>query len=120
MPVPVTEWQQVVDLRRPALPGRRGGRVSGHVVVLSLFDHDGMPSPVGAGHLARTGITGEVNAQPAAVADRERRLITTLTSFATAVDVTLSELLLEAFLPADEATARILASRRSGVVQAFP
>ena len=36
------------------------------------------------------------------------RLITTLTSFATAVDVTLAELHLEAFLPADEATARIL------------
>jgi transcriptional regulator with XRE-family HTH domain len=41
-------------------------------------------------------------------ADGELRLITTLTSFATAVDVTLSELRLEAFLPADEATARIL------------
>ena len=36
------------------------------------------------------------------------RLITTLTSFATAVDVTLSELRLEAFLPADEATAAAL------------
>jgi transcriptional regulator with XRE-family HTH domain len=41
----------------------------------------------------------------------ELRLITTLTSFATAVDVTLSELHLEAFLPADEATADILRSR---------
>ncbi|MFD0470546.1 hypothetical protein ACFQ0B_21250 [Nonomuraea thailandensis] len=39
------------------------------------------------------------------------RLITTLTSFATAVDVTLSELRLEAFLPADEATAKILRQR---------
>jgi hypothetical protein len=44
--------------------------------------------------------------------DGELRLITTLTSFATAVDVTLSELQLEAFLPADDATARILATRR--------
>jgi hypothetical protein len=44
--------------------------------------------------------------------DGELRLITTLTSFATAVDVTLSELQLEAFLPADNATARILATRR--------
>jgi transcriptional regulator with XRE-family HTH domain len=33
------------------------------------------------------------------------RLITTITSFATAVDVTVSELKLEAFLPADAATA---------------
>jgi transcriptional regulator with XRE-family HTH domain len=41
----------------------------------------------------------------------ELRLITTLTSFATAVDVTLSELHLEAFLPADEATAEILRRR---------
>jgi transcriptional regulator with XRE-family HTH domain len=41
----------------------------------------------------------------------ELRLITTLTSFATAVDVTLSELHLEAFLPADDATAEILRHR---------
>jgi transcriptional regulator with XRE-family HTH domain len=41
----------------------------------------------------------------------ELRLITTLTSFATAVDVTLSELHLEAFLPADDATADILRRR---------
>ncbi|TMR01137.1 helix-turn-helix transcriptional regulator [Actinomadura soli] len=44
-------------------------------------------------------------------ASPELRLITTLTSFATAVDVTLAELRLEAFLPADEETARILAQR---------
>jgi transcriptional regulator with XRE-family HTH domain len=42
------------------------------------------------------------------VPEGELRLITTLTSFATAMDVTLSELRLEAFLPADEATADIL------------
>jgi transcriptional regulator with XRE-family HTH domain len=41
----------------------------------------------------------------------ELRLMTTLTSFATAVDVTLAELHLEAFLPADEASARILRER---------
>jgi hypothetical protein len=38
-------------------------------------------------------------------------LITTLTSFATAVDITLSELHLEAFLPADDTTAQILRHR---------
>jgi hypothetical protein len=43
--------------------------------------------------------------------DGELRLITTLTSFATAIDVTLAELHLEAFLPADEATARMLHQR---------
>ena len=42
---------------------------------------------------------------------RELRLITTLTSFATAVDVTLSELRLEAFLPADAGTADYLRHR---------
>ena len=41
----------------------------------------------------------------------ELQLITTLTSFATALDVTLAELHLEAFLPADDATARILHER---------
>jgi transcriptional regulator with XRE-family HTH domain len=41
----------------------------------------------------------------------ELRLITTLASFATAAHVTVSELRLEAFLPADEATAAILAAR---------
>ncbi|MET7342053.1 helix-turn-helix domain-containing protein [Streptomyces sp. NPDC087866] len=38
----------------------------------------------------------------------ELRLMTTVTTFATAVDVTLAELKLEAFLPADAATARAL------------
>src|SRR5205085_53464 len=43
--------------------------------------------------------------------DGDLRLITTLTSFATAADVTLAELSLEAFLPADERTAEILRRR---------
>jgi hypothetical protein len=38
----------------------------------------------------------------------ELRLLTTLTRFGTAVDVTLAELRMEAFLPADEATAALL------------
>src|SRR5919106_4749957 len=46
-----------------------------------------------------------------ASADGDLRLITTLTSFATAADVTLAELRLEAFLPADEPTAEILRRR---------
>ncbi|MGW6686416.1 helix-turn-helix domain-containing protein [Streptomyces sp. NPDC054961] len=41
----------------------------------------------------------------------ELRLLTTLTSFATAVDVTLAELHLEAFLPADAATGDLLRRR---------
>ncbi|GAA1631539.1 helix-turn-helix transcriptional regulator [Nocardia ninae] len=43
--------------------------------------------------------------------DGELRLITTLTSFATATDITLAELHLEAFLPADAQTADILRTR---------
>jgi hypothetical protein len=42
--------------------------------------------------------------------DGELRLLTTLTYFGTAVDVTIAELRLEAFLPADETTATILAN----------
>jgi transcriptional regulator with XRE-family HTH domain len=41
------------------------------------------------------------------------RLMTTITSFATAIDVTVSELKLEAFLPADQATAAALTSDAS-------
>jgi transcriptional regulator with XRE-family HTH domain len=41
--------------------------------------------------------------------DGELRLLSTLTHFGTAVDVTVAELRLEAFLPADQATAAILA-----------
>jgi len=44
-------------------------------------------------------------------AEGDLRLITTLTSFATAADVTLAELHLEAFLPADECTAEVLRRR---------
>jgi transcriptional regulator with XRE-family HTH domain len=40
------------------------------------------------------------------------RLITTLTTFATATAVVLSEIRLEAFLPADETTAKLLVARR--------
>lgn len=43
--------------------------------------------------------------------DGELRLLTTLTAFATAVDVTIAELRLEAFLPADDATAEALRAR---------
>jgi transcriptional regulator with XRE-family HTH domain len=41
----------------------------------------------------------------------ELQLMTTLTSFATAIDLTLAELHLEAFLPANDATAQILRER---------
>jgi len=50
----------------------------------------------------------------------ELRLMTTLTSFATAVDVALAELVLEAFLPADDETAAILDRRQRGRPSAEP
>jgi transcriptional regulator with XRE-family HTH domain len=43
--------------------------------------------------------------------DGDLRLMTTISSFTTAVDVTLAELQLEAFLPADEHTAEVLRRR---------
>jgi transcriptional regulator with XRE-family HTH domain len=62
-------------------------------------------APVGPDHL------GFAVPMRLASADGELRLITTLTSFATATDVTLAELVLEAFLPADQATADVLLKR---------
>jgi len=50
----------------------------------------------------------------------ELRLMTTITSFATAVDVTVSELKLEAFLPADHATAAILTQQATSGGGAAP
>jgi transcriptional regulator with XRE-family HTH domain len=44
-------------------------------------------------------------------AEGELNLITTITTFATAVDITLAELKLEAFLPTDETTSSILSRR---------
>lgn len=44
----------------------------------------------------------------------ELQLMTTLTSFATATDITLAELRLEAFLPVDAQTADILRARSAG------
>jgi transcriptional regulator with XRE-family HTH domain len=46
--------------------------------------------------------------------DGELHLITTLSTFATAIDVTTSELHLEAFLPADQHTAELLHHRATG------
>jgi transcriptional regulator with XRE-family HTH domain len=52
--------------------------------------------------------------------DGTLRLLTTLTSFATAVDVTLAELHLEAWLPVDEATADVLRRRHDGSTAGQP
>ena len=46
--------------------------------------------------------------------DGDVRLVATISTFVTALDVTVSELRLEAFLPADPQTAAILVSRQAG------
>jgi hypothetical protein len=61
--------------------------------------------------LAEADVLGFAVPLELASADGDLRLITTLTSFATAADVTLAELHLEAFLPADEPTAEVLRRR---------
>jgi transcriptional regulator with XRE-family HTH domain len=48
------------------------------------------------------------------VADDELRFISTATTFGTATDVTVSELAIESFFPADDATARVLTASRPG------
>lgn len=49
--------------------------------------------------------------------DGDVRLVATISTFVTALDVTVSELRLEAFLPADPPTAAILAKRHAGARQ---
>jgi hypothetical protein len=44
----------------------------------------------------------------------DAHLMTTVTTFATAIDVTLTELKLEAFLPVDSATAEALQAAADG------
>jgi transcriptional regulator with XRE-family HTH domain len=58
-----------------------------------------------------TGSLGFAVPLELASADGDLRLITTIMSFATAADVTLAELHLEAFLPADDRTAEVLRRR---------
>jgi hypothetical protein len=60
------------------------------------------PARVGPGHL---GFAVPLKLR---TPQGELRLMTTITSFATAADVTVSELKLEAFLPAAQATAAAL------------
>ncbi|MFJ3086787.1 helix-turn-helix domain-containing protein [Streptomyces sp. NPDC086838] len=50
--------------------------------------------------------------------DGELRLMTAVTTFATAIDVTLAELKLEAFLPADPATAEALSAAAGAMTSA--
>lgn len=63
------------------------------------------PHQLGAHHL---GFAVPLHMHTGGPDGRELRLITTLTHFGTATDVTIAELRLEAFLPADDATSAAL------------
>jgi len=101
--VNLAEWGRhiIENLRARALrsPDRRLD-----VFVAELEDY--VPStPPGPDHL---GFAVPLRLRSDDFGGGELRLITTLSSFSTAVDVTLAELELEAFLPADETTAEHL------------
>ena len=101
----LAEWgRHILDSLRARAPGRPDPRLDALIAELEGYvpapppssDHIGFAVPL---RLRADGVV--------------LRLITTLTSFATAVDVTVAELQLEAFLPADAATAAILQARSS-------
>jgi transcriptional regulator with XRE-family HTH domain len=81
-------------------------RLTGLLAELDAYAATGYPSlsPVGPEH-RDPGYAVPLTLRSA---HGELRLITTITTFSTATDVTLAELRLETFLPADEETARIL------------
>jgi transcriptional regulator with XRE-family HTH domain len=97
------EWGcHVLEALRAAL--RRCPDPSVEALLAELEDY--VPAaPLGADHV------GFAVPLQFASPDGELTLITTLTSFATAVDVTLADLHLEAFLPADDRTADVLRRR---------
>jgi transcriptional regulator with XRE-family HTH domain len=103
------EWARHILERMEQAPDGRFAdlhrELSGYVPDLGALPHDhlGFATPL---HL-RTSL-GELH------------LMTTITTFATAVDVTLSELKLEAFLPADQATHDALHRPRHDGIMTTP
>ncbi|RJL22980.1 helix-turn-helix domain-containing protein [Bailinhaonella thermotolerans] len=99
----LAEWgRHVVENLRARARHSPDPRLDDFVTELAGYVPQG---PIGPAHL------GFAVPMRLATAEGELRLITTLTSFATATDVTLAELRLEAFLPADQATADLLHAR---------
>ncbi|MFC4122647.1 helix-turn-helix domain-containing protein [Nonomuraea zeae] len=97
------EWgRHIVESLRGRLVRSPDPRLDAFVAELESYVPETVPGP---GHL---GFAVPLRLR---CGEEELRLLTTLTSFATAVDVTLAELQLEAFLPADESTAAYLRSR---------
>jgi transcriptional regulator with XRE-family HTH domain len=97
------EWgRHIVESLRGRLVRSPDPRLDAFVAELESYVPEAVPGP---GHL---GFAVPLRLR---CGETELRLLTTLTSFATAVDVTLAELQLEAFLPADESTAAYLRAR---------
>jgi transcriptional regulator with XRE-family HTH domain len=75
-----------------------------------------------SGYAAHMGVAPETNESPGSVAvpmrlrtdDRDLAFVTMIATFGTALDITLAELSIETFLPADAATAAALFARASG------
>jgi transcriptional regulator with XRE-family HTH domain len=97
------EWaRHVIEGLRAEIARNPDDELAELLAELETYVPDG---PLPPGHL---GFAVPLRLQTAA---GELRLMTTISTFATAVDVTISELRLEAFLPVDQATAAILAGR---------
>jgi len=109
----LAEWRtHLLDrLRRQAI-------ASGDPALLALYEELlGYPS---AAPTVVPDLEGGAIAVPfrLVVEGRELSFISTATTFGTAVDVTLSELRIESFFPADETTGAFLRERASGDVEA--
>ncbi|MFJ9518925.1 helix-turn-helix domain-containing protein [Kitasatospora sp. NPDC101801] len=98
------QWGRHVteNIRRASANGHHDARLAAFVAELEGYLPPAAPDPEHLGFAVPLRL---------AAPEGELRLITTITSFATALDVTLAELHLEAFLPADEATAAVLRAR---------
>ena len=87
--------------------------VTGDAALAALYDEvSGYPGPPAAG--AHHSAGGEVFVPLVfQAADRELRFFSTVATFGTAVDITMSELAIESFFPADSATAEALQTASS-------
>jgi transcriptional regulator with XRE-family HTH domain len=104
--VNLSEWgRHIVESLRTRATHSPDPRLDGFVEELERYLPHDSPSDAHVGFAVPLRLRYE---------DDELRLITTLSTFATAVDVTIAELHLEAFLPADRDTAAFFANRSNG------
>jgi transcriptional regulator with XRE-family HTH domain len=101
----LSQWgQHIVESLRARASRHPDSRLDAFVVELQSYLPAYRPGPEHIGFAVPLRLR---------LLEHNLHLLTTLTSFATAADVTLSELHLEAFLPADDETARILQQRHA-------